>query len=84
MPIIRTIIPFTAGMGSMPYRMFFFYNVLGGLAWMTIALGASWFFDGLAIVRSHFDLIIVAIISISLLPIVFTLIKDRREAANND
>lgn len=83
-PIIRTIIPFTAGMGSMPYRMFIFYNVLGGLAWTTLALGAGWLFGGLAIVKSYFDLIIMAIILISLLPIAFTVIKDRREATNND
>lgn len=80
-PVIRTIIPFTAGMGSMPYRTFISYNVLGGIVWALLGIGAGWFFGGLAVVRANFDLIIVAIILISLLPVVFTLIKDRREVA---
>ncbi len=71
MPLIRTFIPFTAGISKMHYRKFIVFNILGGIAWVNIAVLAGYFFGNIAIVKSHFELIMVAIILISLLPALF-------------
>lgn len=75
-PIVRTLIPFTAGASRMHYRSFVIYNVLGGFTWVLVALGAGYFFGNIAIIKAHFELIMVAIILISLLPVVFMALKN--------
>ncbi|MGV0168428.1 VTT domain-containing protein [Furfurilactobacillus sp. WILCCON 0119] len=67
-PIVRTFIPFTAGISKMRYRDFVIYNILGGLTWVLVALGAGYFFGNIPLVKAHFELIMVAIIVISVLP----------------
>ncbi|GKT04210.1 VTT domain-containing protein [Furfurilactobacillus entadae] len=67
-PIVRTFIPFTAGISKMRYRDFVIYNILGGLTWVLVALGAGYFFGNIPFVKAHFELIMVAIIVISVLP----------------
>ena len=78
MPIIRTFIPFTAGISKMHYRSFVFYNLLGGIAWVTVALGAGFFFGNVAIVKAHFELIMIAIIIISLLPAAIMALRNKK------
>jgi len=68
-PIIRTFVPFVAGCGSMSYPQFAFYNVAGGLLWVGSCLGAGYFFGALEVVKQNFELVVVAIVLISLLPI---------------
>lgn len=75
MPLIRTFIPFTAGASKMHYHKFIFFNVLGGIAWVSVAVLAGYFFGNIAIVKSHFELIMIAIILISLLPAIFISLK---------
>ncbi|MDR2834462.1 MAG: VTT domain-containing protein [Streptococcaceae bacterium] len=75
MPIIRTIVPFTAGTAQMPHKKFVLFNFLGGLAWVVVATVAGYFFGGLAFVKAHFELIMMAIILVSLLPAVITGMK---------
>jgi len=72
MPIIRTVVPFTAGTSQMPYRKFVWFNFLGGFAWILIATTAGYFFGGLAFVKAHFELIMLAIIFVSLAPALIT------------
>lgn len=67
-PIIRTFIPFTAGISEMRYRDFATFNVIGGLSWVLIVLGSGYFFGNIALVKAHFELIMLAIVAISLLP----------------
>jgi membrane-associated protein len=79
-PIVRTFAPFVAGIGSMTYARFLAYNVVGGVLWVAICLGAGYFFGNLPFVKKNFSLVILAIIVISVLPAVFEYLKHRAEA----
>lgn len=70
-PIVRTFAPFMAGVGQMQYRRFFVYNVVGAIAWVMICTLAGYFFGELPFVKENFELVVLAIIFISVLPIVF-------------
>ena len=82
-PIVRTFAPFVAGIGKMQYRRFALYNVVGGVAWVAICLFAGYYFGQMEWVKKHFELVIVAIIVISVLPMVveFALEWRRKRAA---
>lgn len=67
-PIVRTFAPFLAGVGEMSYLRFASYNVIGGLAWISICLFAGWFFGNIVWVKEHFEVVLLAIIFVSLLP----------------
>ena len=76
-PIIRTFAPFVAGIGCMTYSRFIVYNVIGGMAWVLLLTYGGYFFGNLPLVRQHFSLVILAIIILSILPIVVEFIKQR-------
>jgi membrane-associated protein len=76
-PIVRTFAPFVAGVGTMTYRQFFMYNVVGGVAWVAICMYAGYFFGGHPFVKKHFELVVLAIIFISVLPMVIEFLKAR-------
>lgn len=78
-PIIRTFAPFVAGVGVMNYRRFLAYNVIGGVAWVTMFTLGGYFFGNLPIVKQNFSLVVLAIIILSVVPIVVEVIKARRE-----
>ncbi len=79
-PIIRTLIPFTAGMGKMHYPTFAKYNIIGGATWVTVAIGAGYFFGNIPVVKANFELIMLAIVVISLVPVLYTTLKARSQA----
>lgn len=81
-PIIRTFAPFVAGVGTMPYRKFISINAIGGILWVTIALFAGYFFGNIPLVKNNFSIVVLGIVVISLLPLVFTFIKNKMEAKN--
>jgi membrane-associated protein len=70
-PIVRTFAPFVAGVGTMSYRRFWSFNVIGGIAWVSLFLCGGFFFGRVPVVQSHFHLVIFAIIGVSVLPIVW-------------
>jgi membrane-associated protein len=76
-PIIRTFAPFVAGVGTMRYRKFIVYNVVGALAWTSIFIFAGYFFGNIPFVRANFGLVVIAIILISVLPVGFEVIQHR-------
>ncbi|AZU64944.1 hypothetical protein CHR53_12165 [Neobacillus mesonae] len=81
-PIIRTFAPFVAGVGTMPYRKFLSYNAIGGILWVSIALFAGFFFGNIPIVKNNFSIVVLGIVVVSLLPIVFTYIKNKMADKN--
>lgn len=76
-PIVRTFAPFVAGVGEMTYGRFITYNFVGGFIWVSIFLWFGYFFGNLPFVQENFSLIVVAIIAISVLPMVYEFIKAR-------
>jgi membrane-associated protein len=78
-PIVRTFAPFLAGVGRMSYARFAAYNALGGIAWVAIFLFAGYWFGNIPAVRRNFTLVILAIVFVSVLPMVVEWIRARRE-----
>jgi membrane-associated protein len=74
-PIIRTFAPFVAGVGRMNYGRFLIFNVVGGVSWVLICLLGGWFFGNLPWVQKNFELVLVAIVVISVLPVVIELAR---------
>jgi membrane-associated protein len=81
-PIIRTFAPFVAGIGAMNYGRFITYNVVGGVAWVTIFTFGGYYFGNLPFVKENFSLVVIAIIFISVVPMIFEFIKQRTSGAN--
>ncbi len=78
-PIVRTFAPFVAGMGDMSYKRFASFNVVGGIAWVSIFLYAGFFFGELEFVKKNLSVLIIAIIFVSLLPPVIEFLRSRRK-----
>jgi membrane-associated protein len=78
-PIVRTFLPFVAGGAGMSWRAFTFYNVTGCLLWVGICVGAGYLFGNIPVVKENFELVVIGIIGVSLLPLAFELIKARRQ-----
>lgn len=74
-PIIRTIAPFVAGMGEMHFGRFTLFNVVGGIVWVSLFSLLGYFFGGVPFVEQHFELVIVGIVVISLVPAVAGAVK---------
>ncbi|MDZ4830514.1 MAG: VTT domain-containing protein [Phycisphaerae bacterium] len=68
-PIVRTFMPFVAGVGAMRFRRFITFSVLGGALWVGLFVGAGYLFGNLPIVKHNFSKVILLIIAVSLLPI---------------
>jgi membrane-associated protein len=77
-PIVRTFAPFVAGIGRMGYAKFLAYNVIGAVAWVLVCVLAGWWFGNLEVVRKNFELVLLAIIGISVLPMVIEFMRARR------
>ncbi|NTW00622.1 MAG: DedA family protein, partial [Oscillochloris sp.] len=82
-PIVRTFAPFVAGMGKMPYRYFITYNVIGGVVWTSLFLGAGYLFGDLPFVKENFELVAVAIVLVSVLPIAVEFVRQRMGGAKS-
>jgi len=76
-PIVRTFVPFVAGAGSMSYPQFAFYNVMGGLLWVALCCGAGYAFGNVPVVKENFELVVVGIVFVSLLPIAWSYLISR-------
>ena len=70
-PIVRTFVPFIAGVGQMTYPRFLAYNLVGGFAWVYFFTYAGFAFGNQPFVQENFKLVILAIIFLSILPMAF-------------
>jgi len=82
-PIVRTFAPFVAGIGAMSYGRFIVYNVVGGVAWVAMFVYGGYFFGTRPFVQRNFSLVIVAIVLISVMPMVVEYLRSRRPSATS-
>lgn len=78
-PILRTFAPFIAGVGQMKYPRFMLYNFIGGVLWVVIFTYAGYYFGNLPFVQQNFEVIVLGIIGISLIPSIFLFLKAKLE-----
>ncbi len=81
-PIIRTCMPFVAGVGRMPYARFQGYNLFGGFAWVALFLWGGYLFGNVPVVKRNFGLVTILIIAVSLIPVAVAFLKRRRATAD--
>lgn len=79
-PIVRTFAPFTAGVGAMNYAKFLTYSIIGTVLWVGICVSAGYFFGEIPFIKTHFSLVVLGIVGVSLIPILFELVLARRRA----
>ncbi len=77
-PIVRTLAPFVAGVGEMPYKTFLRYNLIGGVAWVGLLTLAGYFLGSISFIQHHFSLVVLAIVGVSLLPMAWERLQTRR------
>jgi len=76
-PIVRTFAPFVAGVGSMNYSRFLVYNLAGGLFWVFSMTLAGYYFGNLPWVKNNFEIVVIAIVFLSVLPAVIEFLRHR-------
>ena len=82
-PIIRTFAPFVAGVGKMQFSRFIGFSVAGGILWVVAVSLAGYEFGGIPVVKNHFEVVILAIVVISVLPVIFHAWKSRGKQTQN-
>ncbi len=83
-PIVRTFVPFVAGAARMTPASFGFYNLLGAAGWVGLCLGAGLLFGNVPIVKQNFSLVTIGIVFVSLLPMLFEIVSQRRNRPTPD
>jgi membrane-associated protein len=78
-PIVRTFAPFVAGVAQMPYHRFLAFNVFGGIGWVVLMTTAGYFLGGIPLIQRHFEKVVILIVLVSVLPVVYEVLKGRRE-----
>lgn len=79
-PLVRTFIPFIAGVANVKFTSFILYNMIGGIPWVALFIMGGYFFGNMPIVSNNFELVILFIIIISISPgIISTLLKNRKQ-----
>jgi len=76
-PIVRTLAPFVAGIGKMHYKKFISFNAIGGILWVLLVSALGYFFGNIPVVKKNFEIVIIAIIVISILPVVIEFFKSK-------
>lgn len=82
-PIVRTCMPFVAGVGAMTYRKFLTFSIFAALLWVGVCVTAGYWFGGLPFVRNNFEIVVILIVLISVMPAVIEFIKHKKQAQTN-
>ena len=82
LPLFRTFAPFVAGIGAMTWARFTFFNLIGAFGWVVSLTLAGYFFGNLPWVQKNLSAVIIAIIAISLIPVVIGWWQHRKESAS--
>jgi membrane-associated protein len=82
-PIVRTFAPIVAGVGRMKYRTFVVYNLLGGLLWAVGLTTLGYFLGEIDAVKNNIELAVIAVVAVSLLPVMIELVKHRRSSTKH-
>jgi len=77
-PVVRAFAPFVAGMGAMEFPKFMIYNVIGGVLWVSVCMFSGVFLGDQPVVKEHFELAILALVVISIIPIIIEVILHKR------
>jgi membrane-associated protein len=77
-PFVRTFTPFLAGVGEMHYRRFIEFNVIGGVAWVSLFVWAGYFFGRIPIVERNLTLVLIAVVVLTTIPIVWESVRSSR------
>jgi membrane-associated protein len=78
-PVVRTFITATAGVGRMDFRKFFFFSAIGGFIWAVGVTLAGYFLGNIEFVKNNLELILILVVFVSVVPIVFEYVKHRRQ-----
>jgi membrane-associated protein len=81
-PLLRTFAPFVAGVGDMTHRRFYLFNAIGAVMWVSSLLLAGYYFGNIPFIKGHLTLVILAIVAITLLPIIWAGLKARLHIKN--
>jgi len=76
-PIVRTLAPFLAGIALMHFSTFFKFNILGGFLWVVSLTFAGYFLGNIPVVRDNFEKVVLAIVILSILPVLWQLVKTK-------
>lgn len=76
-PIVRTLAPFVGGIGRMNYGTFITYNVVGAILWVVGITLAGYFLGNIPLIRENFSKVVLIIIFLSILPIIFEVVKEK-------
>ena len=76
-PIVRTLAPFVAGIGKMKYTTFITYNIIGAILWVVGITLAGYFLGNIPLIRDNFSKVVLGIIVVSVLPIIFEVVKEK-------
>src|SRR5690606_17936436 len=76
-PIVRTLAPFVAGIGRMNYATFLTYNFVGGFIWVFGITLCGYFLGNIPLIKDNFSKVVVLIIFVSVLPIIYSIIKEK-------
>lgn len=77
MPIIRTIAPFVAGVGRMPFGRYSLYNIIGGVSWIVTFLFLGYLLGNVPFFKKNFSLIALGIVVVSILPPIYAALRSR-------
>ena len=78
-PIVRTFAPFVAGVGKMNYLRFVAFSIIGSIAWVMLCVMAGSLLGEQEFVKKHFEIVLIAVVGISILPVVIEVLRSRKQ-----